>query len=86
MENPQVKLIKSISYKKDTVEFIKHQDYHLYLYFNGQKLDVIHPRSCDLYQDTSVVEIYKDLIFGKSRFNKSKVQGFFQKVIPEHFL
>jgi len=82
----QVKLIKSISYKKDTIEFIKHKDHHLYLYLNGQKLDVIHPRSCDLYQDTSVVDIYKDLIFGKSRFNKSRVQDFFQKVIPEHFL
>ena len=82
----QVNLVRSMSYKKDTIELIKHKDYHLHLYFNGQLLDVIHPRSCDLYQDTSVVEIYKDLVFGESRFNKSRVQDFFQKVIPEHFL
>ena len=85
MENPQENLVRTISYKKNTIEFIKHQDHHLYLYFNGQKLDVIHPRSCDLYSQTTA-ELYKDLVFGKSRFNKSRVQGFFQKVIPEYFL
>ncbi len=88
----QVQRIKTFTYKDpirpmdDTcIELIKHEDLHLWLYYNGQLTDVMLPRHINMY-DYSLDDIYEELNYGCSFYNETRVKDFFKKVMPEYFL
>ena len=85
-DNPQEHLEHSIIYGDNCIEFIKHQDHHFWIYFNGAKTDAIIPRHLDFHKRMKVVKIYKKIWYGKSIHNKKRITSFFADVIPEHFL
>ena len=85
-ENPQEELKLSIENGKDTIEFIEHQDHHLWLYFNGMKTDTYYPRHQEFNKRMKRFKIFKRLWFGKSLYNTTKIEDFFKELVPEEFL
>lgn len=93
--NPQEALHLTIEDKKgNTIEFISHQDLHYWLYFNGVMLDVNLPR----HVAEGIVREFKgngkqaydklisNLWFGKSKYNRKKVDKFFVALAPEFYI
>ena len=85
-DNPQEYLVLRIDYKKHTLELIKHQDHHYHIYLNGVHTDAVFPRHIDFHKNMKRYKIYKNIIYGKSGYNKEKITKFFMKIIPENFL
>jgi hypothetical protein len=85
-DNPQAELILSIDNGKDTVEFIRHQDHHFWVYFNGLMTDTYYPRHDDFDKNINHIKIFRNLWFGKSLYNKTKITNFFIELVPEEFL
>lgn len=79
----------------DCVEFIKHDDFNVYVYINGMLTDILLHRHLDLeilrgYVDEVSEEelhnIYTLLIFGKSRYNKNRISKLFAEYAPQYFV
>ena len=85
-ELEQVSLYITIENSKDVIEFIKHKDHHFWVYFNGQKTDVMFPRSSNFSGINKPYEIFKELWYGKSKFNERRITNFFKDLNPEEFL
>ena len=79
-------LYMTIKNSKDVIEFIKHNDNHYWVYYNGQQTDTMFPRSLSFNKNDKPYEIFKELWFGKSLYNKEKITNFFKDLEPEEFL
>jgi hypothetical protein len=79
LQNKQLALIASFEYNGDDLEFIKHTDYHLHLYYNGSITDVIYPRHKDDIEFVDYQKIESNLIYGKSIHNKTKIKKFLRE-------
>lgn len=84
--NPQDYLALTLKNDTCTIEFIKHQDLHYWIYFNGVMTDAMFPRHLNFNTYMKPYQIYDNLWFGKSKYNEKKVKKFFMNLIPEHFL
>ena len=91
-ENPQEALCLTISSKNDTLEFIKHNDLHYWVYINGMMSDVRIPRHIadeavrDFEHKGNYHKLYMTFVFGKSMYNKAKTMGVFIDLSPESFI
>lgn len=94
MGNHQVALISTIVYGKKTLEIIRHEDLHYYIYINGCKSDVKFYRSVfncggGIEQMKTLEGIYglKDYIgYGMSKYNKNIIEGIFRKAFAEDYI
>lgn len=86
-DNPQEYLALTLeNLDGDVLEFIKHQNLHYYVYYNGAKTDVRFPRHEQFNKNMKRIKIFKKLWYGNSKYNKRKIGAFFANLIPEHFL
>jgi hypothetical protein len=53
----------------------------LWVYYKGNKTDITVDTTSD-----NLIKIYESLNYGKSVYNKIKIQNVFKTLIPEYFL
>ena len=82
----QMELVLTIENEIDTIEFIQHKDLHYWVYFNGSKTDSMYPRHLHFDKNMKMYEIFRDLWYGASKYNKKRITNFFKELIPEEFL
>ena len=80
----QINFIDTITYNNNTIEFIQHEDYHYWLYYNGTLTDTYFPRHLEYTKDLK--ELYDELRFGSSRYNRKRIESFFADINPEYFI
>jgi len=75
------------------MEIITHRDGHHYIYLNGVKTDCFIVRSVsesDLWRVTDdahqLTHVVDKVWYGKSKYNKSIVEGIVKKYAAEHFI
>ena len=84
--NPQEHLAHTIENDTDTLEFIRHQDLHYWIYINGQMTDARFPRHLNLRESIRENKLYINISYGESQYNKKKITNFFKIITPEYFL
>ena len=70
----------------NTIEFIRHDDGHSWLYFNGNPTDCRYPRHLHDLRYVEHREIYQDIVYGESKYNQERIREFFRELYPEEFL
>ena len=86
MENPQEYNALELTYEDNSLEFIRHQDLHYWVYYNGVKTDARFPRHENFNKNMGHYEMFQKIWFGQSTYNKRVITKFFQNIVPEEFL